>query len=239
MKIRMKVAIVTAIISSATLSGCAGNGKTEINISDYLTVECSGYSTVAIPDANLSIKDMITTNPEAFGLDKDASVSEIQAVGMDVYNIIEQHESIMQLNKTEKIANGDIITVTWNQDALAAIEDKYSVKWIADEYTFTVDGLTELTPYNPFDYLHVSFQLDKYGSDKTKYQMLMAIDEEFDIGILFKTDNESAFTIAKYDLGDTVKVIAYVDFAGKTIEEYCAERGYLIEQTEKEFVVTE
>lgn len=239
MRIPMKAAVAAAMISLATLSGCASGGKAEININDYLTVKCTGYSTVAMPDANLSIKDMITANPEAFGLKKDASASEIQAVGMDVYHIIEQHDGCMTLDKTEKIANGDVITVTWNQDALAAIEEKYAVQWIAENNAFTVDNLIELTPYNPFDYLDVSFQLDKYGSDRTKYRLDGKWGDDPVSSILFKINDGNYEITDRFNLGDTVKFTAYVDFAGKTIEEYCAERGYLIEQTEKEFVVAE
>lgn len=239
MKTHMKVAIVTTTISFAMLSGCVNGSKTKININDYITVECSGYSTVATPDASLSIKDMITANPEAFGLDKNASASEIRAVGTDVYDIIEQHDGCMTLDKTEKIVNGDVITITWNQEALAAVEEKYAVKWNAENYTFTVDNLTELTPYNPFDYFDISFKLDQYGADRTKYELDGRWEDDPVSGILFKVNDGNYQITDRFNLGDTVKFTFYVDFPGKTIEEYCAERGYLIEQTEKEFVVNE
>lgn len=240
----MKRLIIAAIIPLAFLLTSCGEKK--INPNDYVTIEYSGYSEDATATVSFDADKMVTDYPDAFLLDKNYSQSDLNEV-VDQIN----KTALGQLSKAEGISNGDEVTLSWDKNALSALESNYKVKWSGyKDIKETASGIPELKKFNPFDYLDISFE-GKSPHITVNYNTLNFLSEseviraavEKQSGMLRSVNFDINHDNIEYTTGDKITVVFRVydrassKFNDEDVVKLCKESGYLITQTEKEYTV--
>ena len=120
-----------------------------------------------------------------------------------------------EINKTNMISNGDVISVK--------ITDKANVQINEDIYVYLVDGLNEGTELDVFKDLTIS-----HDSQTGKVILDNSLCSEFvKENVIFSVNREKD----SYDVGEVVEIIAYVD------ENAAADNGYIITKTSYEYIV--
>ena len=228
----MRRLIIAAMIPlTLLLTSC---GEKKINPNDYLTISYEGYSEDATATASLDANKMVTDYPEAFRLGKDYAQS-------DLNKVVEQiNQSVLgTLSKTEGISNGDEISFSWDENALAALEDNYKIKWSGyEEIKENVSGLSELKKIDPFENYQPEFQGESpHITTVGDYDFLRVDDNEDMQRIVYRYLPEHG----EFSTGDTLTVKLYFWNVGfdesVDVVEYGKKHGYLITQTEKEYTI--
>ena len=207
------------VLSSAVmLSGC---GRAKINASDYVTIKFSGYDNFGTASASIDRYQMMTDNPEAFGLDKGNELDELKAAA-------QLEESIDgKLDKTSELKNGDTVTFSWKNSNIETLEKNYKVKFTFDEKTATVEGLEAAKDYDPFENLDVKFKgFDGSGTLQNAYYNV-------DGGVAIELDTTKNGSLKN---GDTVK--AYIKGDSASIKKNLLTEGKNLTKTEGEFTVS-
>ncbi|MDE6782044.1 MAG: hypothetical protein K2J40_11410 [Ruminococcus sp.] len=219
---------ISGIIRTAALSVClvsaavafTGCGTKEVDLNNYISVEYQGYDTVGTAAWTFDCEKLVKENPEAFGIKGDPTKSELAEIMEDVNDIVDG-----KLDKDSDLSNGDSISYVWDVDADEDFSDKYKVKFVYEDKSFTVDSLDELEEFDPFENLNVSFSgISPNGSASVKGS-IDAVPS-----IYFEADKTSGLKN-----GDVVKVT--LDSYEDDIESYCIKYGKKPSALEKEFTV--
>lgn len=206
-------------VFAVMLTGCTP----KVDISEFITIECSGASGYGSVSAEVKEKELIL---EIFGDDTEEKIEKASDIskytemlkGMEAVSNIK-----VNLDKSENVSNGDKIKVT----VTISDEDKDAIpaSFTNLEYEYTVEGLKEAKKIDPFaeDVMRVEYQ--GVSPDSTLSVTNVA--------------SESAIRAISYSLeersglknGDTVKIKAEYD------EEDLLEEGYVVTPEETSYTV--
>lgn len=117
--------------------------KLTIDLNEFVTVEAQGYSKLA--DA------VVTIDEERFHEVYGEKIKK--HTDMEAYQVIGSCEFFKyELSKEHSISNGDVITLTWKNDAERALKD-YKIRLKNENIEIEVAGLEESNEVNVFDYI--------------------------------------------------------------------------------------
>lgn len=211
--------IVAAASLAVILSGC---GRKEVNVSDYVSLECSGYDTVGTAAYTIDIEKMIVDNQKAFDLSDGTDDRAYDSV----YNRLSEALT-GDLDKTDKLSNGDEIKFTWDDVDTEELEDIFPVTLTVSDVTLTVKGLEEAKKFDPFEYVQVTF--DGIAPDgRMNYNVENSIPVS---GLTFKADKTNGLS------NGYVITITAETYYNDNINEVCLEYGMLPSATEKQYTV--
>jgi hypothetical protein len=216
------IGICAGIVALIVIIIAAVNAKPTINMNKYITVEADGYD--GYGSARVQVDwDAIE---EKYG-DKIKFTNKAKKEGGNLLNLFTPYDYLadnvsVKLEKNDKLSNGETIEYKWNVEEDLSDYLKVKVKYKDDSYT--VEGLTEVGKFNPFDSLEVSFvgispngQIDyEYsGSELSTYD--------------FKCDKMSGLRN-----GDKVKI----SISDKDMSYYAERFGKIPDTTSKEYEVS-
>lgn len=209
MRGQKKLIVITGVLSGLLLTGC---GEQEINLEDYLTVTYSGpngYATAEVDFDYTAFGDAIVEN----GNNKEMSLMEVLAAADNVK---------ISSDVKDNLSNDDTFIVKFEWDSDAAKE--LGLKYIGKEQTYTVEGLKDPEEIDPFLDLDVSFMgVSPNGEANIVY-------EATDYYINYRYDIEPKTGLKNGD-------IVTMSIVDENPEEMAIQEGYILSQTEKQFVV--
>lgn len=211
---KVMLACVTMLVG-IMLCGC---GETKVSLNEFMTYEvvgADGYGKVQSE------------------LDKSKLEDYLEAIaGESLYSVWDGTEWVFEKingswDKTENLSNGDKITYTWdvNKDFL---KEKYDIVLTCEDIVYKVDGLDEVSTFDPFEYVTVSFT----GTSPSGEVILQrTADAPSDYS--FTADRES-----RLSNGDEVTVSFGISNVDSDVTSYCAEYyGEVPSQTSKTYTV--
>lgn len=213
----LKIAAVSSF--ALLLAGC---GRKDINVSDYISLECTGYDTVGTAAYTLDIEKMIEENPEAFDLEDGTKDRAYDSV----YNRLSEALT-GELDKTDNLSNGDTVTFEWDDIDIEELEEIFPVTLIVSDKTLTVKGLEEAEMFDPFEYVTVT-----YDGIAPNGRANIAVDYDNIPVTELSFDSDTSSGLSNGDK-ITVTVSSYYD----DINTYCLEYGMLPTNLEMEYTV--
>lgn len=129
------------------------NKKTTINMSNYVTVEFSGYDTIGTAKVKIdydALEKDYADKLKYYGKDK------IETSFMEPYEIFIDKCISGNLDKMENLTNGDSVVYNWDCDEKVAKED-FKVKLKVDDLKVTVNGLEEIKEIDPFENIDLTY----------------------------------------------------------------------------------
>ena len=215
-----RTATVGAILlmMAGALTGC---GKTEIDVMEGIEVEFSGvdgYGTAWINDTDAWEEAAF----EAAGIKEKLDTDSEEVIEATQAAFVIEEAVRFEISPTENLSNGDVVTVTAALDN-ESVED-YKITFIGDKKTFTVEGLKEVEEIDLFDGVTVEFE----GFAPYVKATINSQNANKDVYVSYSIDKTDNLT-----MGDIVTVTAEFD------EESLLQKGYMAEESAKEFVVDE
>lgn len=207
---------LVAVGMVASLTAC---GKETVDVSadaDVLFTGYEGYGTATVSKGSW-VRDIETK----FGT--DMSLLELGMLEDKLSDAVEY-----TLSLTENLSNGDEVTLTIEVDN-DALED-YDFKLSGGTKTYTVSGLDEIEPFDPFENLAISFG----GMAPNGYASIDTSDmKETGVSLNYTLDKNKGLSN-----GDEVTVTISTN-SGTDVEEYCLSKGKIPTVTEKTFTVSD
>ncbi len=198
--------IVLLIVAAAAIGGVLfylNSRPIEVELKDYVKVSFEGYDTLGTATVEFDSKKFKSDYEDKIkyhGKDKDMKDKSAKKL------IAEYLESV-SLDKTEKLSNGDKVTVKFKHDADELLED-LNIKTTTDGITFDVKGLEAVPTFDPFEGLEITYNgtapdayasLD-YSNVTNEYYNDYAYSFNYDYDTLQDLDNGDVITITiKYD----------------------------------------
>lgn len=216
------IGIMFVVISA--LTGC---GTETIDLNKYITTKTSGYNTKGKVSYTFD-EDKLKEDYEKkikIKSEDDASInwaltegksSKTKALLLSCIDVI--------MDKSENIKNGDKITLSWNcNDDLA--KKYFGVKLKYSDIEKEVEGLKQISEFNPFAYLEVSFS----GTSPNGSVFIKKSNEK-------KEMEDIDFTVNKQDglkEGDTITITA----STKSEDDFMEKFGEKLSKSKKEYTV--
>ncbi len=208
-----KIIAVIAVAGVMLLGGCDKVAKAKepqtIDLNDYIDYTIEGYSTKAELTYSIRYDDII----DDFELE-DVAASRLEKKITGTWSAMTY------------LSNGDEITFTWTVDA-DNIEEKYNVKFEAEDLKVEVKDLDEMPEYDPFEYVEVTFSGMTGDGDAT----VNALDTNPLEDVSYRIEGSSYWL----SNGDEVTVTAYT-YSG-SLEDYCEDNNYILVQDSMTFTV--
>lgn len=142
------VAIIVIIIAVA-------NAKPTINMNKYVTVESDGYDGYGSARVQVDWETIEKKYGEKVKYTNKAKEEYGNLLKLSTPIDFLSDEVSVKLEKSDKLSNGETIEYKWDVEEDISDYLKVKVKYKDDSYT--VEGLTEVGKFNPFDSLEVSF----------------------------------------------------------------------------------
>ena len=206
------------LLMAGALTGC---GKKEVDVMAGIEVEFSGvdgYGTARITDKDAWEEEAF----EAAGIKEKLDADSEEVIEATQAAFVIEEAVRFEISPTENLSNGDVVTVTAVLDN-ESVED-YKIAFIGDKKTFTVEGLKEVEQIDLFDGVTVEFE----GFAPYVKASINDKHTNSDIYVTYSLDRSENLT-----MGDTVTITAEYD------EESLLQKGYMAEESMKEFVVDE
>lgn len=216
MKSRMIGSILCGAAAAVMLTAC---GRVDINAADYVTFDFEGYDSFGTASARVDFDKMMSDNPEAFGLEDDNELDKA-AVEMRLEETLKG-----ELDKKDSLKNGDTVTFKWDDINTEKLEKNYKVKFIFDDKSGKVEGLSAAEDYDPFG--SVTLKYSGFDGKGSAY-----IDNYGDGLVSVKLDDSANGTLKN---GDKVKV--KVNGSADELKESLLRSGKNLTATEKEYTV--
>lgn len=212
------------LISCVLMLGLSACGKT-MDLNDYVHVEITGYD--GYGEAN------VVFDRDAFK--EDFADMELKGENSAAYNLFYSSAAACVLDEfirvdvdvAEGLSNGDSVTLKWNCDE-ENIKELTGYKVSCQEEVITVEGLVEVSTFDPFAGLRVEFSgISPQGNAVIVTDDISTEAEE----LLFLLDKSSGLAngdvvTVRINGADSISIEHYV--------EYC---GAIPESFEKQFVV--
>lgn len=211
----MKRLVFFALLFAITiLAGCGFlSKKTKLDIDELIEIEVDGFNGYSNVSARLAT-DYIY---EEFS-SKHSAKSKNYSKYLDKTRIAIQSINI-ELSKDKNLSNGDKIIATITYDSDKFKEAKISI--LGNEKSYVVEGLPEIRPINPFDYLDIRFD----GISPTgKVEMNIRSN---DVVSLYRFSASKDHNLKN---GDSI-IITYKDTSDP------AQTGYVITETKREYEI--
>lgn len=128
----------------------------KIDLNQYVSINYDGYNGYATAYYDLD-RSLQSDLQETLGIKDDLSnLGNILESAEKSANLYAAVSSIrVELDKSEKISNGDVITATISYDNELA--NKVGIQFVGESVTATVEGLEEIHKVDPFDGFVISF----------------------------------------------------------------------------------
>ena len=153
---KSRLLILVGMLFAAVLM-LAGCRSTTVNLNDYISVEFIGYDTMGEAE--------VVFDYDAFNEDYGGEIEVNEDSGMAAMGMMAGDSAPellidfcvnRSLSQRTGLSNGDVVTLTWNcEDQMA--EDYFDCKLEYSDIEYTVEGLTEVELFNPFDYVEIGF----------------------------------------------------------------------------------
>ncbi|MCD7820188.1 MAG: hypothetical protein LUH07_14270 [Lachnospiraceae bacterium] len=138
-KTRLTTILILAAVTAFALTGCSSSKKTEINLTNYVTVSFSGTDGAGTATVHYSDTQAANAVAEAMGVELTSSVSTEASIYMAVDDV---NKSV---TPNSGLSNGDVVTVSismasddWITDSMAK-----KVEFVGGSVDVTVEGLAE------------------------------------------------------------------------------------------------
>jgi len=241
-----KIVIGIVACMMFALTGC---GKTVVSLNDYITITSTGYDSKGTASVDFDKDAFLEDYEGKIKLAKKSSeMSELGLlIGETPAEMLYEFCIGKGLDKSTELSNGDEITLKWYcDDALA--EENFNVTLEYEEIPYTVENLQQITKFNPFNNLTVTFS----GIDPDGIISLNAANlcDEME-SIYFTASKNSGIrmgekvTVTAHYYGDEASFISrYGSVLSETTKEYeCKDLGYYItdvedipKEVEKQFI---
>lgn len=193
--------------------------KPTINLNEYMTVVSEGYDTIGTVNITIDKERLEKDYNQKIGLKKSKEysmktfLSDVASGNFDV---------------KEGLSNGDVVTFKWSNDDEKAL-DIYGIKLKYEDIEYTVEGLKEVTKFDPFNGVEIEFS----GiAPNGKAEIVGIPDSGVASDFVFRLENQSDL-----DNGDKVTANAYMYYVDD-IYQYCAENyGMIPNALTKEYTV--
>lgn len=137
------------IIVIIALGGLFSFGtSTTIDLNDYVIINADGYDSIG--RANYSFER------EAFDKKYSSKIKNANGSVDSPSDMLLSTCTNPSFDKAVDLSNGDVVIFSWDCDEQLA-KDLYNVNIKCSDITYTVDGLTPVGSFNPFDYITVDF----------------------------------------------------------------------------------
>ena len=143
-----------------TLSGC---GATTIDLNKYVTIEAGGYDSMgtltSIFDYDAFEKDYggkIKANVKGGDGGTAAEMAMELGFGEEVVDVLLDYCVGYQIDKRSELSNGDVVNLKWDCEDKDA-KKYFNVQLKYSDIQYTVQGLTEVGTFDPFEYVTVEF----------------------------------------------------------------------------------
>lgn len=217
------IAAAAVIVILVAIVIVVANNSKKINVYDYVDVEFNGYNSVGTASVNVDteklVVEILKKNKIKTQSIDDLSASNYNKAQKILKNINDSKMFSYELDKKEKLSNGDEIKIKFNIDK--NILKEWNVKLIAKDKKYSVENLKDIEKINPFDYINVIYtgtSPNAYATVKTKPNA-----NEFVRGLRFDIDKN------KVALGDKINVTIDID------NDKAALSGYQIVQMSNEY----
>jgi hypothetical protein len=207
--------------------------KKKVDLNDCYTVTFSGYDTVGEASANIDMDKFNKAVLKAQGKkvpDDQSEISQnnLQDIadnltleniqnGLVNYSLAESIKA--NVTPSENLKNGDTVTVTYSFDEELAKQN--GIRFVAEDQTYTVSGLSEIKEVDPFDNIEVTYT--GIAPNATLVLNNTATDEYLS-SISYTADKEEGINV-----GDTITVTLDAD------ENEALHQGYRFTQTSKTY----
>lgn len=227
-KLHIKIAIVcicAIVFAFVAIVAFKASLPKEINLEEYVELECYGYNGYATANANVNWIDLYRDIYEAIG-GKSDNVNDVNSIMQALqgnYEIVQMINSISVSFSSEKewISNGDSISVKIAYDNDLAKKSK--IRFTGTTVSMTVEDLDEVEQLDPFENLEVLFSgISPQGVIEYSYQ---GNDERIRSLSFAVTQSEHLKN------GDTVLIT--VDSEDKIT----GQKGYICTKKSKEYTV--
>jgi hypothetical protein len=158
-RIKITALVLVIMLSSVFVGGCAGGGKTTVDIEDFLTITVTGF------DGSGRLSTSIQWNPlEAF-IQNEAGANE-----MTVSSFADTIE--VSPDVSENLSNGDVVNLRISYNNTLA--ESLGVMFTGTAIRYTIEGLDEFTNLSLKEAANIEFKgFNGFGS------MSLSIDRDF------------------------------------------------------------
>lgn len=215
----MLAIMLMAVMAMAVLTGCGGKNKIDLRDEKYVSVNISGpsgYGEASVDMDDDALAAMILSD-DVTGENLTAYLLKVDALSRITYT----------LDKTEKLSNGDTITLTISYpDDLEEVLDAKITPKSGDSWTVEVTGLEELYTFDLFLNIDVTFTgFNGYGEPKVQ------VNGGNNVGCIFSQKENLSN-------GDVVTV-TLTGPKGRDLIDYCISEGFVPEVESKDFIVSD
>ncbi len=244
MKNNMKRVSAIAAVAALACTGFTGCNKqiVPIQIADYVELSAEGCEILGKLEFEVDTEELVRDNCEAFGFGKYNDKAKALAEALE--EALEEGA----LSKTESLMNGDTVTLTWDANAIAVLEEEHGFDLVTDPLELTVEGFDALTRIDPFENDAVYFGgTEGYGYACVNTNSISVTSPDgwysnFDMYYTIRlkgTDMEETVELTNLKNGDVVVATAsYFGTTGDEMQRKLAEDYQVIcTATEKEYTV--
>lgn len=252
------VAVIAAVAIIAVVTGVSmtTGKKRTVNLSDYITISFEGYDGYGVASYEFNGDQFSKDYSDKLTIDSKSLKKAVENAG-DAADEIEElvewygsYDDIVEalsgedltelityvcqgtLSSAEELHNGDEITYTWSlsENDLNAMKDMFGYTFVAGDVSAVVDGLEEVSTFDPFDGVEISFsgsapdgsaELLSKGSD------VACADLTYSLDVTSGLSNGDTVTVTINDPHNNDWVTALVTEYGKapsqTTKEYTVE----------------
>ena len=214
----MLAIMLMAVMAMAVLTGCGRKNKIDLRDEKYVSVNISGpsgYGEASVDMDDDALAAMILSD-DVTEENLTAYLLKIDALSRITYT----------LDKTDKLSNGDTVTVTvtYPEELEEVLDAKITPK-SGDSWTVEVTGLEELYTFDLFLNIDVTFTgFNGYGEPKVQ------VNGGNNVGCIFSQKENLSN-------GDVVTV-TLTGPKGRDLIDYCISEGFVPEVESKEFIVS-
>lgn len=152
---KIKILLVGMLI--LLMFGLTGCGVVTVNLNDYVTVKYDGYDTLGTAKYQFDYAAFESDYEEEIKIKKkNNEIEELLYFGETPASILLETCVSQNLDKKDRLTNGDRVTLSWKCDDDIA-KEYFNVKLNYSDLPFQVNGLKEIGIYKPMEHVKVSF----------------------------------------------------------------------------------
>lgn len=144
------------VIMLFALNGC---GKQTIDLNKYVTITSEGFDSMGTASYDVDYDAYLKDYEGKIKVNEKKETDEMKLgslMGDSPEQLLNSLCIYCSLDKKEGLSNGDTVTLVWEcEDEMA--EECFNVILKHSDIKYTVEGLSEVGTFNPFDYVDVSF----------------------------------------------------------------------------------
>jgi hypothetical protein len=217
-KIKGFLLLGITMVMMFALTGC---GKTTVKLDKYVTITTDGYDSMGTASYSFDYEAFEEDYSGKIKISNDTNTLFWRGTAEE---LLLNFCVSQQLDKTDGLSNGDVVTLKWICNEEMA-EEYFNAKLVYSDITYTVTDLKEVDKFNPFDYVDISFSgTSPYGS--------VEITPDYDQAeiqyIKFSADKSS-----NIENGETITITASVS---GSVTSFAEKFGSVLGETEKTYV---